>query len=49
MAIGDLGKMAATIDWVAYLKYTGVKNVDSVIVGQPEFFKAMNNALSNTN
>ena len=48
MAITDLDKMAANIEWAAYLNNTGVKNVDSVIVGQPEFFKALNEALVKT-
>lgn len=45
MAIGDLGKMSPGIDWVNYLSVTGIKNVDSVIVGQPEFFKALDQSL----
>ncbi|MEO6254435.1 MAG: M13 family metallopeptidase [Ferruginibacter sp.] len=45
MAINDLGKMAGNIDWQSYLKNTGVQKVDSVIVGQPEFFTALNDAL----
>ena len=48
MAVTDLGKMAVNIDWVAYLKSIDVKNVDSVIVGQPEFFKALSNELTKT-
>lgn len=48
MAIADLGKLSATIDWKDYLNITGVKNVDSVIVGQPEFFKALDNILKST-
>ncbi|HPH84848.1 MAG TPA: M13 family metallopeptidase [Ferruginibacter sp.] len=48
MAITDLGKMAGSVDWVNYLKNTGVNSVDSVIVGQPEFFNALNTALSAT-
>lgn len=48
MAITDLGKMAGNIDWVSYLKNTGVQKVDSVIVGQPEFFIALNDALTKT-
>ncbi len=48
MAIADLGKMAATIDWTSYIKKLGVTSVDSVIVGQPEFFKALNAALLST-
>jgi len=45
MAITDLGKMNATIDWTNYMTISGVKNIDSVIVGQPEFFKALDNVL----
>ncbi len=45
MAIGDLHKIAADIDWTNYLAVTGIKNIDSVIVGQPEFFNALNNSL----
>lgn len=48
MAITDLGKMAGNVDWVSYLKNTGVQKVDSVIVGQPEFFSALNEALTKT-
>jgi putative endopeptidase len=48
MAINDLGKMAGNIDWASYLKNTGVQKVDSVIVGQPEFFTALNDALTKT-
>lgn len=48
MAITDLGKMAGNIDWAAYLKNTGVQKVDSVIVGQPEFFTALNEVLAKT-
>jgi len=45
MAVADLGKMNASVDWSSYLSLTGIKNLDSVIVGQPEFFKALDNAL----
>ncbi len=48
MAINDLTKMSDKIDWPMYLNSMGVKNVDSVIVGQPEFFKGMNAVLTNT-
>ncbi len=48
MAITDLGKMAGNVDWISYLKNTGVQKVDSVIVGQPEFFTALNDALTKT-
>lgn len=45
MAIADLSKLNATVDWVSFLNITGVKSIDSVIVGQPEFFKALDNVL----
>jgi putative endopeptidase len=48
MAVNDLTKMSGNIDWAAYLNNVGVKNVDSVIVGQPEFFKGMNAVLTTT-
>jgi putative endopeptidase len=48
MAITDLLKMASNIDWINYLKNMGVKSVDSVIVGQPEFYRALNTALTTT-
>ncbi len=48
MAVKDLGKMAATINWTEYLPAIGVSKADSVIVGQPEFFKALNAELSTT-
>lgn len=48
MAISDLNKMAVNIDWTSYLKTIDVKSVDSVIVGQPEFFKALNDILTKT-
>jgi putative endopeptidase len=48
MAVTDLGKMAGNVDWASYLKNAGVQKVDSVIVGQPEFFTALNDALTKT-
>lgn len=48
MAITDLSKMATNIDWVSYLKSVDVKSVDSVIVGQPEFFTALSEVLAKT-
>ncbi len=45
MAISDLGKMNSSVDWSNYLSIEGVKSVDSVIVGQPEFFKALDEVL----
>ena len=48
MAVADLSKMAGNIDWPVYLNNIGVKTVDSVIVGQPEFFKGLNAVLTAT-
>jgi len=48
MAIADLGKMSASIDWNNFLTTEGVKSIDSVIVGQPEFFKALETILKST-
>lgn len=48
MAISDLTKMSSNIDWPGYLNTIGVKTKDSVIVGQPEFFSALNELLKST-
>jgi putative endopeptidase len=48
MAISDLGKMNASVDWTNFLGITGIKSIDSVIVGQPEFFTALDNVLKTT-
>jgi putative endopeptidase len=48
MAINDLNKLSSTIDWKTSLANRGVKNVDSVIVGQPEFFTALDQVLKTT-
>lgn len=48
MAINDLNKMTSLIDWKGFLNNSGVKSIDSVIVGQPEFFKALDTILKTT-
>jgi putative endopeptidase len=40
--------MSSAINWTSYLASTGVKNIDSVIVGQPEFFKTLDEVLRST-
>jgi putative endopeptidase len=47
MAIAELGKMSPKINWPKHLQEMGVKNVDSVIVGQPEFYKQLDQVISN--
>lgn len=48
MALSELPKMAPAVDWTRFLDITGIKHVDSVIVGQPEFFKALDKELTTT-
>lgn len=45
VAIADLPKKNPNIDWNNFLSIAGVKAIDSVIVGQPEFFTALDNSL----
>lgn len=46
MAIADLKKLSTGIDWPSVLKQIGVKHVDSVVVGQPEFYKELDHILA---
>jgi putative endopeptidase len=46
MAITDLKKVSPGIDWAATIATIGVKHVDSVIVGQPEFLKGLDQVIS---
>ncbi|MEO6812986.1 MAG: M13 family metallopeptidase [Ginsengibacter sp.] len=48
-AITDLPKLSSSINWTAFLQNIGVAKIDSVIVGQPEFFKALDGILKATN
>ena len=48
MAAADLTRLSPAIDWTDFFTTDGVQGVDSVIVGQPEFFKALNTALTAT-
>ncbi len=48
-AISQLSTLSPGIKWPALLDIIGVKHVDSVIVGQPEFFKALNKLVATTN
>ncbi len=45
IAISDLKKLSSSINWEKFLKDIGVTKIDSVIVGQPEFFKALDQNL----
>jgi putative endopeptidase len=48
MAIRDLDKLTPSINWPGFLNAIQVKNIDSVIIGQPEFFKTLNTVLNST-
>jgi putative endopeptidase len=48
MSVAQLSASSRNINWLAYLPAIGVKNTDSVIVGQPEFFIALNQSLQST-
>jgi putative endopeptidase len=48
MALSDLPKLSHLINWTNYLTTARVKNIDSVIVGQPEFFKGLDEVLQTT-
>ena len=48
MAISQLNTMAPGTKWPEVLTAIGVKHVDSVIIGQPEFFTALDKLINTT-
>ncbi len=46
MSVKELQKMTPSIDWELMLGEMGAGNIDSVIVGQPEFYQALNAAIN---
>jgi putative endopeptidase len=46
MAISQLNKLSPNVAWPTYLQQMGVKGVDSVIIGQPEFYKQLDKIVS---
>ncbi|MGZ3776717.1 MAG: M13 family metallopeptidase, partial [Mucilaginibacter sp.] len=46
MPLAGLSKLTPLIDWKTMFDETGFKNVDTVIVGQPEYYRAVNKALT---
>ncbi|WP_159022368.1 M13 family metallopeptidase [Formosa sp. L2A11] len=48
-AVSDLQKMAPAIDWTAYFDGIGAKKLDTVIVGQPKYIKALQSILAKNN
>ncbi|CAA0246748.1 M13 family metallopeptidase [Tenacibaculum maritimum] len=47
MTIAELQKLAPAIDWNAYLKGIGIANIDTIIVTDPGYFKAMSEIFKN--
>ncbi len=48
IALSNLNSISPGIDWPKYLTMMGVKHIDSVIIGQPEFYAALGRTLSAT-
>ena len=48
MTMAALEKATPNFDWKTFMSEYGLKNVDSVIVGQPEFLTALNSLLKQT-
>ncbi|HVS95858.1 MAG TPA: M13 family metallopeptidase [Puia sp.] len=46
MDVRALGHLMPAFDWPGYFREVGAQRVDSVIVGQPEFFTALNHLLT---
>jgi putative endopeptidase len=46
MTINDLQKLTPSVSWQKMLDKMGLKGVDTVVVGQPEFFKTVETALT---
>jgi putative endopeptidase len=48
MDVGQLKALAPSIDWTKVFAGIGLPKIDTVIVGQPEFYKALNTIISKT-
>lgn len=48
MNIKDLRSLSSKINWPDFLQKFGIHSVDSVIVGQPDFYKSFDNTLTST-
>ena len=45
MSVAQVSKLMPAFNWNNYLNEIGLSKVDSIVVGQPEFFTALNNHL----
>lgn len=48
MSLKSLEKLSPNIDWPMYLKANDITTIDSVIVGQPEFYTTLNTEINAT-
>ena len=48
MDLAGINKLASNINWKEYTKNIGIAKIDSVIVGQPEFYTALSHELNST-
>jgi putative endopeptidase len=46
MAVSQLQTLSPTVDWRATITAIGVPQIDTVIVGQPEFYKALDKVIT---
>ncbi len=46
IALNKLNSLGENIQWKNFIENMGIKNLDSVIIGQPEFFTALNGLLT---
>lgn len=49
MTLAELQKLAPVVDWTAYFNATGLKNIDKVVLSQPNYIKALNQILTTAN
>ena len=45
MSFAQLQELVDELEWNAYFSNLGFKNIDSVVVGQPQFYKGLNRML----
>jgi len=48
LSIQQLKQLSPNIDWPLYFQRSGIKDLNEVIVGQPEFYTALNDELTKT-
>lgn len=48
MALSNVQSLSPGVDWKSMIAGIGVKAIDTVIIGQPEFYKALDNVIAST-